>query len=420
MLTLLVLSCIATVTLADPEACGASRPRVIVANNGQFTSPNHPSDYPNNANCQWRLTSEDASSRVRLEFNPFVTETRYDTVSIYDGDSSSDTNLGSISGVQNGASYESSGSSLFVAFTSDSSITESGFIGKFTTDLACFDGGNRILSDSQGSFTSPYYPADYGTNMNCTWTIQANSGFVPVLEFESFELEFEPNCEWDHIDILDGSDLVGRFCGNNTPPAIVGSSGSISVVFRMDQSIVRGGFNANYQIVLEGSTPFFSTTQGTGPTNVPTQPTPPPIDDDIIPPILVVAINGSYTTDDSSDITPDCGALYSNALRDAARNMILILYEFGFCPDTDIYLATADTVGYVDGNTGLFKFDFNLLSGLRDTPDGLEACGREISAFTRIFNHWEQPLIPQYPGCPKVVLQSGDFGDLGQYYDCLF
>ena len=69
-----------------------------------------------------------------MEFEEFDTEAVYDKCDIHDGESTNATLIGSLSGTQRAQSFESSQRSLFVAFTSDTSITARGFKGKFTTD----------------------------------------------------------------------------------------------------------------------------------------------------------------------------------------------------------------------------------------------------------------------------------------------
>lgn len=405
---------------ADPVACGSGRPNVIQAQNGVFTSPNHPEDYPNNANCQWRLVGQESTSRVKLQFEIFETESNYDFVNVHDGDSTSSTRIGRLSGGQRDVSLESTQQNMYVQFTSDGSVGETGFKAKFTTDLACFEGQERVIQGRDGSFTSPYFPADYGTNMECNWRLRGNSGEVVVLEFEEFELEFEPNCEWDNIEVYDSGDLVGRFCGNSTPAAYISSSNEVSVKFTMDQSIIRGGFKANYQIVDPSSTPFISTLPPTGPGGSTILPTPPPINDDIIPPVMVIAVNGTYRTDDGSNITRDCADEYILQLRYRATEMLYVLYEIGYCEDTDIYVATADVAGYTLNDQGFFKFDFNLVSGLNDTPSGLEFCAQDVLNAVTVFQHWPNPLITSVPGCPKTITDPERIDGVGTEFACPF
>ena len=72
--------------------------------------------------------------------------------------------------------------------------------------------------------------------------------------------------------------------------------------------------------------------------------------DDIIPPVLIVTINGTYHTDDYTDITSACADEFHLVLRERANDMLQYLHDRGYCDDTDVYMATADTVGYISGH----------------------------------------------------------------------
>merc|ERR1711976_290197 len=134
--SLLAALCLVRADVRDDVACGSGRLRVITDTNGAFTSPNYPDEYPNNANCQWRLTAASNSGRVRMEFEDFATEATYDKCDIHAGDSTSATRIGSLRGSQRAQSFESTGRNMYLAFTTDGSVTERGFKGKFTTYVA--------------------------------------------------------------------------------------------------------------------------------------------------------------------------------------------------------------------------------------------------------------------------------------------
>ena len=57
-----------------------------------MTSPNYPSNYGNNENCEWSITLPEGSI-IRLKFDSFKTEDDYDILTIYDGASDSATEL---------------------------------------------------------------------------------------------------------------------------------------------------------------------------------------------------------------------------------------------------------------------------------------------------------------------------------------
>jgi len=91
-----------------------------------ITSPDYPSAYPINKGCQWTV-SVPRGQKVRLVFEAFTTEYRYDLVKVYDGDSTSGRLLGSFSGSTAPADITSRGTKLHITFTSDISNTKTGF-----------------------------------------------------------------------------------------------------------------------------------------------------------------------------------------------------------------------------------------------------------------------------------------------------
>ncbi|XP_015202543.2 deleted in malignant brain tumors 1 protein-like [Lepisosteus oculatus] len=105
--------------------CGGT----LTQSRGQFTSPNYPQSYPNNAHCTWNIRASGYRT-IYLEFSYFLLETTpgcgYDRVSVYDGPSSSYPLLGRICGGQK-RTYNSTRNYMTVVFESDSSSTYKGF-----------------------------------------------------------------------------------------------------------------------------------------------------------------------------------------------------------------------------------------------------------------------------------------------------
>ena len=82
--------------------------------------------YNNNMNCSWSLSSN-VNTNVKLVFFRFVTESCCDHVYVYDGGSASSPLVGKFSGTSRPAIVTSSHNKLFIRFTSDGSVTPSGF-----------------------------------------------------------------------------------------------------------------------------------------------------------------------------------------------------------------------------------------------------------------------------------------------------
>ncbi|XP_043076226.1 adhesion G-protein coupled receptor G6 isoform X19 [Puntigrus tetrazona] len=111
------------------------------------------------------------------------------------------------------------------------------------------DSCNVVLTDSQGSFTSPCYPNDYPPSQVCKWTIQAPTGFIVQITFLDFELEEAHGCIYDRIIISTGTSDA-KFCGLTPNGLTLNSSGNVmEVSFNSDFSVQKKGFHISYKQV---------------------------------------------------------------------------------------------------------------------------------------------------------------------------
>ena len=66
---------------------------------------------------------------------------------------------------------------------------------------AAICGGSVFAAN--GSITSPNFPANYDSNMDCEWAIHGPTGHFLTITFETFELQL-PNCSThDYVEIRD-------------------------------------------------------------------------------------------------------------------------------------------------------------------------------------------------------------------------
>ncbi|XP_051951681.1 adhesion G-protein coupled receptor G6-like isoform X3 [Xyrauchen texanus] len=113
------------------------------------------------------------------------------------------------------------------------------------TSVSC----NVVLTDSQGSFTSPCYPNDYPSSQACKWTIQAPAGFIVQITFLDFELEEAHGCIYDRIVVSTGTSDV-KFCGLTANGLTLNSTGNVmEVSFISDFSVQKKGFHISYKQV---------------------------------------------------------------------------------------------------------------------------------------------------------------------------
>jgi len=103
----------------------------------------------------------------------------------------------------------STGSQLYITFVSDNNTVGTGFRATYTVQSPRYGG---IISGDSGSLTSPNYPADYPDEADCIWSIHTTAGTVILLRFDAFDVEYEPFCEYDAVEVYDGdqdSSLLG-------------------------------------------------------------------------------------------------------------------------------------------------------------------------------------------------------------------
>eukprot|EP00058_Branchiostoma_floridae_P008085 XP_002593573.1 hypothetical protein BRAFLDRAFT_125152 [Branchiostoma floridae] len=288
--------------------CGGDR-RPLVGMSEVIVSPNYPRNYDNSlAGCVWSI-SVDPGYVVHFEFVVFETESQFDTLTIYDGSSSSSPSLATLSGTHSGESYLSTGNNVQMRFTTNAQVTAKGFhtvitavhgtstsycqdpgmpqfgsrqgndfaIGQTVTfscdpgfvlndtavlvceqssTIAMWNGtvpgcvgacGAYITGRTSGYIYSPNYPEQYGNNQNCQWTVEVSLGEGVKLTVESFILE-EP---YDKLKVYDGgsadSYLLGEYTGNTIPREIRATSNMVYLDLTTDYSVTDDGFKIRYE-----------------------------------------------------------------------------------------------------------------------------------------------------------------------------
>ena len=94
----------------------------------ELTSPLYPNDYINNADETWVIRTEEGR-RINITFLAFRTESGYDPLRAGHGDNSSDsrTTFFEWSGADEPPDVVSFGNEMWLRFTTDESVTYSGF-----------------------------------------------------------------------------------------------------------------------------------------------------------------------------------------------------------------------------------------------------------------------------------------------------
>ncbi|XP_078583854.1 enteropeptidase-like [Branchiostoma floridae x Branchiostoma japonicum] len=133
--------------------CGGN---LTAPSGGPVTSPNYPSNYGNQLNCEWSITLPEGRI-IRLKFDYFNTDNGYDILTIYDGANDSATQLQRLTSSLRVSPITSTSNMMFLRFTSDSSITRRGFSFTYTSIVAghCWDPGvpTNGYRDNNSNFT---------------------------------------------------------------------------------------------------------------------------------------------------------------------------------------------------------------------------------------------------------------------------
>ncbi|XP_037397845.1 deleted in malignant brain tumors 1 protein-like [Pygocentrus nattereri] len=110
-----------TVNTTVGAPCGGD----LTNSSGEFFSPQYPNNYPNNANCTWRLLASERRT-VNVTFTFVELEACCDSIRVYDGRTDASPLLGHLPQDER-HHYSSTRNSLTVVFSSDSCVNHQGF-----------------------------------------------------------------------------------------------------------------------------------------------------------------------------------------------------------------------------------------------------------------------------------------------------
>ncbi|XP_038150772.1 procollagen C-endopeptidase enhancer b [Cyprinodon tularosa] len=118
------------------------------------------------------------------------------------------------------------------------------------TDLRpMFPCGGHLVTDS-GIVASEGFPNHYKPNSKCIWYITVPESHVVMLSFRLFDMEADPTCRYDYLDVYNGhSRLVqklGRFCGTFRPGALISTSNTMMLEMVSDEATGGRGFLASF------------------------------------------------------------------------------------------------------------------------------------------------------------------------------
>ncbi|CAL8400090.1 unnamed protein product [Gadus morhua 'NCC'] len=111
--------------------------------------------------------------------------------------------------------------------------------------------GTWVKEPDGGVFTSPNYPSKYPPETECVYILEAPPRQCIDLHFEeNYSIESSWECKFDNIEVRDGpfgfSPVMGRYCGQHSPPDIRSSGRYLWIKFVTDGELEAVGFSARY------------------------------------------------------------------------------------------------------------------------------------------------------------------------------
>uniref|UniRef100_A0A3Q3GLN1 Low density lipoprotein receptor-related protein 12 n=1 Tax=Labrus bergylta TaxID=56723 RepID=A0A3Q3GLN1_9LABR len=111
---------------------------------------------------------------------------------------------------------------------------------------ACGEGA-ELLRASSGVITSPGWPFQYPSRLNCSWNIRARPGDTITISFQDFDLQGSHRCSSDWMSISSYRSLDGlRVCGSSLPPPYISTQDHVWIHFHSDDSVTGKGFRLSY------------------------------------------------------------------------------------------------------------------------------------------------------------------------------
>ncbi|XP_077592860.1 bone morphogenetic protein 1-like isoform X1 [Stigmatopora nigra] len=218
---------------------------------GIISSPNWPDKYPSKKACTWTLSTT-PGHRIKLAFNEIEMEAHaecaYDHLEIFDGADIRAPSLGRVCGTKKPSPITSSDNTMFLSFISDNSVQKRGFEASYAAECG---GSLRAEVKTKDLYSHAQFgDNNYQGNADCLWVISAEKGYGVELSFQVFEIEEEPDCGYDYVELYDGANVnsprLGRFCGAWGPEEIYSAGDALVLKFHSDDSIGKKGFHVHY------------------------------------------------------------------------------------------------------------------------------------------------------------------------------
>jgi len=222
--------------------------------------------YRNNEFSSWLIEAPEGMF-LRIHFVSLDIENHancvWDALTVIDGPATTHNLLLQICGSETPADFVTQTNATLLTFTTDGSVTDTGFAIEFTVEteaghlvnyvapqLAC-SGAPLTINAENGTLSSPNFGVEpYDNYAYCQWLFQATGDVTFQLTFTAFSVEYQSSCYYDSVNIYDGpyitSTQIGSYCGSTLPPVVTSTGNSLLVVFETDFCITDLGFSLTY------------------------------------------------------------------------------------------------------------------------------------------------------------------------------
>jgi len=204
--------------------------------------------YANNQDCSWLIAPQDnehdSITSITLNFSKFDTEPAFDSVTIYQGETTLSPVIGSFSGNILPTGITASGDKMLITFHSNASVNRPGWMATWNCEFPVYCSGTTTLTDPIGLIGDGSGDKNYNNNSICKWKIQPPYATKVTLSFNSFNTEDSS----DYLKIYDlgTQQLLASYSGNEVPPSVTAESGKMLLIFISNSNITGPGWEATY------------------------------------------------------------------------------------------------------------------------------------------------------------------------------
>jgi len=200
--------------------------------------------YGSNLGCTWLISPKDTVNSITASFIRFDVNSS-DTLYFYDGEDENAPLLSAYTGNSIPGDVTSTSDKLFIKFSTDGLVQDSGWLIEFAAALPTLCSGTKTMSDQSGSFTDGSGEYDYKNNTLCKYKITPPYAMDLTLTFDEFDL-----FEGDQMLVysLTSSDLLATLSGNQIPDPVTVPFGGLYIIFQSNAYYTAGGFKASYSV----------------------------------------------------------------------------------------------------------------------------------------------------------------------------